>query len=90
VADALQADLEAVSKPGTVRFTRRKEQRTFFGLRHLFAELRSQAADGIDAVAVVRALSPHGAAIGYPRRDASAVIGELEPVPRGPRQATPG
>jgi len=84
VARALHEDLAAVSAPGTLRFTREAEQRTFFGLAHLFAEVRADLAPGVDAVAVVEALFPHGAAVGHPRARALALIDELETVPRGP------
>lgn len=84
VASALYEDLVAVSAPGSLRFTREAEQRTFFGLAHLFAEVRADLAPGLDAVAVVEALSPHGAAVGHPRSRALKLIEELEPVPRGP------
>ena len=84
VARALEDDLLAVAAPGTLRLTRDREQRTFFGLGHLFAEMRADVADGKDSVDVVRALFPHGATVGHPRRSALELIGALETAPRGP------
>ena len=84
VARALEDDLGAVSAPGTLRLTREQEQRTFFGLGHLFAEMQADVADDVDSVDVVKALFPHGAAVGHPRRGALELIGSLEPRPRGP------
>ncbi|WP_216363247.1 chorismate-binding protein [Arthrobacter sp. Hiyo1] len=84
VAEALWEDLAPISMPGTQRFTRELEQRIFFGLGHLFAEMRSVIADEHDEISVVEALAPHGAAVGHPRPAALALISELEVVPRGP------
>jgi len=84
VADALREDLVPVTSPGSLRFTREREQRIFFGLAHLFAEAQGDLGDGVDDVAVVEALFPHGATVGHPRKDALRLIDRLEPVARGP------
>lgn len=84
VADALREDLTPVTSPGSLRFTREREQRIFFRLGHLFAEAQGDLADGVDDVAVVEALFPHGATVGHPRKDALRLIHRLELVPRGP------
>jgi len=84
VAAALHDDLDPVSRPGTLLFTREREQRTFFGLSHLFAEMQADLGDNIDAVRAVQALFPHGAAVGHPRKAALELIDEFELVPRGP------
>jgi anthranilate synthase component I len=84
VADALREDLAPVTSPGSLRFTREREQRIFFGLAHLFAEAQGELGDGVDDVAVVEALFPHGATVGHPRKDALGLIDRLEPIARGP------
>jgi anthranilate/para-aminobenzoate synthase component I len=84
VADALREDLLAVAAPRSLTFTSEVEHREFFGLRHLFAQARAELAADRDAVDVVKALYPHGAAVGYPRSLARRLIDELEPQPRGP------
>lgn len=82
VASALREDLSPISVPDSLVFTREREQRTFFGLSHLFAEVQADLAGGLDAVDAVRALFPHSAAVGHPRTSALPVIDELEAVPR--------
>jgi anthranilate synthase component I len=84
VAGALREDLVSVTAPGSLRFTREREQRIFFRLGHLFAEAQGDLGDGIDDVAAVEALFPHGATVGHPRAQAMALIDRLEPSPRGP------
>jgi anthranilate synthase component 1 len=84
VVDALRGDLLGVAEPGSLVFTSELEHREFFGLRHLFARAQAELAADRDAVDVVRALYPHGAAVGYPRSLASRLIAELESQPRGP------
>jgi len=84
VADALREDLAPVTSPGSLRFTREREQRIFFRLAHLFAEAQGELGDGVDDVAVVEALFPHGATVGHPRQAALGLIDRLEPIARGP------
>jgi anthranilate synthase component 1 len=84
VADALWEDVAGVAAPGTEMFTREREQRVFFNLGHLFAEIQAEIGASYAEVAVVAALSPHGAAVGHPRREALELISRLEPVARGP------
>jgi len=84
VAAALRDDLTPVTRPGSLRFTREREQRFFSGLGHLFAEAEGDLADGVDEVAAVEALFPHGATVGYPRKQALRLIDLLERAPRGP------
>lgn len=84
VADALWEDLLLVTSPGSLHFTREREQRIFFRLGHLFAEAQGDLGDDVDDVAVVEALFPHGATVGHPRKDALRLIDRLEPIARGP------
>lgn len=84
VASALHDDLVPVSAPGTLTFTRELEHRTFYGLSHLFAEVQADLAADADAISVVEALFPHGAAVGHPRREALQIIDSVELVARGP------
>lgn len=84
VVDALRGDLLSVAAPGSLTFTSEMEHREFFGLRHLFAQAQADIASGQDAIDVVQALYPHGAAVGYPRPLALRLIDELESHPRGP------
>ena len=48
VADALREDLAPVTSPGSLRFTREREQRIFFGLAHLFAEAQGELGNGVE------------------------------------------
>ncbi|MFD7996795.1 chorismate-binding protein [Streptomyces mexicanus] len=84
VVAALREDLEAISATGTLRFTREREIREFFRLRHIFAEAQAELADGVDAIDALRKLFPHGAATGHPRTDALPLIEAGETLARGP------
>lgn len=84
VAKALEDDLRPVSVPGSLRFTRNAEKRTFFRLSHLFAEVRAELTENRDVFSVVEALYPHGATVGYPRDRALDAIAHSESQQRGP------
>ena len=59
------------------------EERRFFKLAHLFATFTGRLSSGLDATDLVRALSPHGAAVGYHRQPALDAIAQAETTPRG-------
>ncbi|MCE0765283.1 chorismate-binding protein [Pseudonocardia kujensis] len=84
VANAIWEDFTGIAEPGTQKFSREREQRVFFGLGHLFAEVQADLATGRDEVDAIRALFPHGAAVGHPREAATSLISEIEKVHRGP------
>jgi len=70
--------------PASLAFTAEREQRTYFNLRHLFAEAVGDLAEGVDAVAAVKRLTPHGAAAGYRKAAALDLIDQFDVAPRGP------
>ena len=84
VVAALCDDLEGVVVPASLAFTAEREQRTYFNLRHLFAEAVGDLAEGVDAVAAVKRLTPHGAAAGYRKAAALDLIDQFDVAPRGP------
>ncbi|MBR8030151.1 chorismate-binding protein [Burkholderia cenocepacia] len=90
VLDALVDDLKPIVKPESVHFVAELQERRFFDLLHLFAEMEAEKREDVSALDVVRRLSPHGAAVGYTRKRATETIAELEPVSRGPFSGTIG
>jgi anthranilate synthase component 1 len=84
VVAALRDDLDGVVVPASLTFTSEREQRTYFNLRHLFAEAVGDLAEGVDAVAALKRLTPHGAAAGYHKAAALDLIDQVDLAPRGP------
>jgi anthranilate synthase component 1 len=84
VVAALREDLSGVIQPESLVFTADREPRQYFNLRHLFAEVTARLAEGVDAVAALRALTPHGAATGFSKRGAIDLIRAHDARPRGP------
>jgi anthranilate synthase component I len=84
VVAALRDDLDGVVVPASLTFTSEREQRTYFNLRHLFAEAVGDLAEGVDAVAALKRLTPHGAAAGYHKAVALELIDQFDVAPRGP------
>ncbi len=84
VVSALRHDLDGVVEPGSLRFVADREPRRYFNLQHLFAEIEGELAPGVDAVEALRRLTPHGAATGYAKPGAVALIERHDARPRGP------
>jgi len=90
VLNALVDDLTPIVDAGSLHFTAEFEQRRFFDLLHLFAEAEAEVKQDVGPVDVMRALSPHGAAVGFTRKRALETIRELEPIARGPFSGSMG
>lgn len=90
VADALMEALAPYADVSGLTFEAEREERRFFNLAHLFAAVSGQLRPGRDAIDLVRALSPHGAAVGHHRQAALDLIAETETTRRGPFAGTIG
>lgn len=89
ITDLVRNDLQRVCEPGTVEVTHLLELQEHPGLVHLVStvagDLRSEVASDADPWgAILEALYPPASVSGAPKLAALRVIGELEPVPRGP------
>lgn len=84
VVSALRDDLDSVIDADSLQFISDREPRQYFNLQHLFAEIEGELASGVDAVEALRRLTPHGAATGYPKPGAVALIDRFDARPQGP------
>ena len=85
IADLVRNDLQQVCDPGTVEVTELLALEHHPGLVHLVTTVQGHLRDGtVDWASVLRATYPPASVSGAPKRAALQVIGELEPVPRGP------
>jgi anthranilate synthase component 1 len=84
VVAALREDLDGLITPSSLVFSADREPRQYFNLRHLFAEISGRLAEGTDAVTALQRLTPHGAATGYAKPAAIALIERFDIRPRGP------
>jgi len=84
LVDLGRNDLGRVSKPGSVRVTRRMLVEKYSHVMHLVSEVRSRIMDGFDSYDVVRFCFPAGTVSGAPKIRAMQAISEMEPVIRGP------
>lgn len=84
VVAALLDDLNGVVTPDSLTFVADREPRQYFNLQHLFAEITGQLAAGVDAIAALKRLTPHGAATGYVKSATVELIEQFDVKPRGP------
>lgn len=90
VVGALRDALTPLTDQNGLTFASEMEERRFFNLAHLFATFTGHLKPGCDATDLVRALSPHGAAVGHHRQPALDAIAQAETTPRGPFAGTIG
>jgi para-aminobenzoate synthetase component 1 len=84
IVDLVRNDLGRVSRPGTVRATEICGVEAHPGLVHLVSTVEGRLRGDAGWPALLDATFPAGSIVGAPKLAALAVIGELEPVPRGP------
>ncbi len=89
ITDLVRNDLQRVCRPGTVRVTSLLAVEHHPGLVHLVStvtgRLLDEVAEGPDLwPRLLEATYPPGSVSGAPKSSALRIIGELEPVPRGP------
>jgi anthranilate synthase component 1 len=76
-------DVGRVAKAGSVRVTDRMVVERYSHVMHIVSNVEGRAADGLDAVDVLKATFPAGTVTGAPKVRAMQIIDELEPVKRG-------
>ncbi|HXU42132.1 MAG TPA: anthranilate synthase component I [Burkholderiales bacterium] len=76
-------DVGRVAKAGSVRVTDRMMIERYSHVMHIVSNVEGRAADGLDAVDVLKATFPAGTVTGAPKVRAMQIIDELEPVKRG-------
>ncbi|MCA3130313.1 MAG: anthranilate synthase component I [Betaproteobacteria bacterium] len=76
-------DVGRVARTGTVRVTQNMAIERYSHVMHIVSNVEGQLAQGLDAIAVLRAAFPAGTLTGAPKVRAMEIIDELEPTRRG-------
>lgn len=84
ITDLVRNDLAQIAVPGTVSVPALCEVQQHPGLVHLVTTVQARLRRGIGWSEVLAPISPPGSVSGTPRSTALRLIGELEPVARGP------
>ncbi|WP_454857222.1 chorismate-binding protein [Promicromonospora soli] len=89
ITDLVRNDLQTVCRPGTVEVTSLLAVEEHPGLVHLVSRVRGTLSDDVARSGelwrhLLDGTFPPGSVSGAPKSSALRIIGELEPVPRGP------
>jgi para-aminobenzoate synthetase component 1 len=84
IVDLARNDVAQVARNGTVEVDELFRLVDWSGLWQAESTVAADLADGVTALAVLRALAPGGSVTGAPKHAACEVLAELEPVGRGP------
>lgn len=84
ITDLVRNDLAQVAVPGTISVPALCALEEHPGLVHLVSTVQAQLRAGIGWAEVLAPISPPGSVSGTPRSTALRLIGDLEPLPRGP------
>ena len=89
ITDLVRNDLQTVCRPGTVEVTSLLEVERHPGLVHLVSRVRGILSSDVSHSGdlwrrLLAGTFPPGSVSGAPKSSALRIIGELEPVPRGP------
>lgn len=89
ITDLVRNDLQTVCRPGTVEVTALLAVEEHPGLVHLVSRVRGTLSDDVVRSGelwrrLLAGTFPPGSVSGAPKSSALHIIGELEPVPRGP------
>ncbi len=82
IVDLVRNDLGRVCRPGSIDVGERRV-RVLPTLQHAEQRVSGQLADGLGAADAIAASFPPGSVTGAPKVAAMAILGELEPHPRG-------
>ena len=84
IVDLERNDLARVAVTGSVEVEELYDVAEWAGLWHARSSVAAELAEGVDVLAVLRALVPGGSVTGAPKRAACGLLADLEPVGRGP------
>ena len=84
ITDLVRNDLGQVAVPGTVETSSLCAVEEHPGLLHLTSEVCGRVRPGAGWAEILAATFPPGSVSGAPKSSALRIIGDLEPVPRGP------
>ena len=84
LVDLGRNDLGRVAAFGSVRVAELMAVERYSHVLHIVSRLEAELAEGLSAIAVLRACFPAGTVSGAPKVRAMQIIDELEPVRRGP------
>jgi para-aminobenzoate synthetase component 1 len=90
IVDLERNDLSRVARTGSVRVEELFALRSWCDLWQAESVVSADLADGTDLAAVLRAVLPGGSVTGAPKSSALRLVGELEPVGRGPAMGALG
>ncbi len=83
ITDLLRNDLGQLSEFGTVQVTDMLQLEKLQHVHHLVSTVRGTLRDEISHLEALRSCLPGGSITGAPKKRATEIITELEPVPRG-------
>ncbi len=84
ITDLVRNDLQRVCRAGTIAVPSLLRTEQHPGLVHLVSTVRGALRDGVTWAEILRATLPPASVSGAPKQAALDVIGQLEPVSRGP------
>ena len=84
IVDLMRNDLGQICRPGSVDVAELLRSEDHPGLRHLVSDVVGTLRENLGWSEILGALLPAGSISGAPKSSALKVIGEHEPVPRGP------
>jgi len=84
LVDLARNDLGRIAKAGTVKVDRMMEVERYSHVMHIVSEVSAVPDSGCDHFDIVRAVFPAGTVSGAPKVRAMEIIGQYEPVTRGP------
>lgn len=84
ITDLVRNDLGRIARPGSVVVTRLLDREEHPGLAQLVSTVQARLRTGVGWAELLAATFPPGSVSGAPKYTALQIIGELEPVPRGP------
>jgi anthranilate synthase component 1 len=83
IVDVLRNDLGRIARTGSVRVPELLTLRSYAAVHHLVARVVAELRAGVTPGELLAAVFPGGSITGAPKERAIALLGEIEPCPRG-------